>query len=902
MNPGAELSGADLFELLAAGRTHELRAVCTLTHKRGGRFNVLGFHTADSATEHELLEGWPQDRHVYVEINPTDVEHVPARGRSDEISVVRLSALFVDLDVKPGGFTDTAAAWSFVDKLEAAIEEPPSAVVETGSGGLQALWLVADAPTRTVDEAARAQALLEGWRRLVTRLAPDGVALDSVFDLPRIMRLPGTRHLEPGSGDGVVRGWRGPGDGLALPVWETRVADALGERPSESNGTPESTPEAAETKESTPEAAQAYADLPAALQRRSDALRDRILARLADELEEAGQWADDPAWRNDKGKGWRAITLDAAFTVARLVVTPWIGLDKTAGVAALNGRLPRAMREDTAVASAARITDATLERAARRPLEDPPWSGEPTGASTDFDVVPGGAVAGPGPLEKGAAAAEEGGDEEGDSLRKRLRARVLANYDIFPVSPNEARVYAQHKRGGRAEEVTKGFITRVADPADLDRATFTRAAKDVADVITDTCLGNPVRELSLRCATSPGRIVLDLGRRGDSTCVIVTADGWELADRPPSEIVFANPGYPLPLPERGGSLEELRELLGWDPEEPRWLLVKGWLVVAMRDGIVRPLLGLFGPQGSAKTTTGRFVASVLDPRPPSVLGGRLKEHVKEEDVMVMTTYIPAWDNISKVTPEQSDFLAMLATGYSVTNRKLFTDSGASRVSYKRTGVLTGLAIPRGVKPDAMDRILHIPVPPMESGARMGEEVLDQRWTIAHPRVLAGVLDLASGMLDRLEEATMLAARHRLQDYVTSLYALDPAAHDAFIEATADTRLDAAMEDPFIQTLVSWLAAEDGGAGDFEGTAEAIRKSAGEHLPDMWAGGDGTWWPRNARSFTEHLTINHEVLRAVGVTVGRRKSNGIRLTRLHFTDSVESVTNWLHNREADGQDG
>lgn len=91
-----------------------------------------------------------------------------------------LTALIADIDFKLRGEQAAAEAISHC-------AEPPSIIVNTG-GGFHCYWLL-DTP---MHDMARAASLLRRWGKLI----PDS---DIVFDLPRVLRLPGTlnRKYDP---------------------------------------------------------------------------------------------------------------------------------------------------------------------------------------------------------------------------------------------------------------------------------------------------------------------------------------------------------------------------------------------------------------------------------------------------------------------------------------------------------------------------------------------------------------------------------------------------------------------------------------------------------------------------------------------------------------------------------
>lgn len=113
------------------------------------------------------------------------------RGGHDDCAA--LPGLWVDIDIAGPGHRsagrlarDRPHAHQLVDAFPLA----PTAVIDTG-GGLQAWWLFGE--LHDVDEAT--DKLLAAWGATWNRLADQhGIDLDNVFDLPRIMRLPGTTN------------------------------------------------------------------------------------------------------------------------------------------------------------------------------------------------------------------------------------------------------------------------------------------------------------------------------------------------------------------------------------------------------------------------------------------------------------------------------------------------------------------------------------------------------------------------------------------------------------------------------------------------------------------------------------------------------------------------------------
>ena len=88
----------------------------------------------------------------------------------------------------------------------------------------------------------------------------------------------------------------------------------------------------------------------------------------------------------------------------------------------------------------------------------------------------------------------------------------------------------------------------------------------------------PRRSIHLRIAEQDGRLYLDLADE-HWRAVDVGPDGWRVIGCPP--VRFRRPAgmLPLPVPERGGSIETLRSFLNL-PNQNEFVLIVAWLLAA----------------------------------------------------------------------------------------------------------------------------------------------------------------------------------------------------------------------------------------------------------------------------------------------------------------------------------
>ena len=194
---GEALDFAGLLDVLGY-RPAEFVSVC---HKLNGSDD---FSTQVCAPEDApaVIAALPEGVDIYFGIHPTKGPARIKRGRGKNIDATRLSSLPADLDFSEGkcGSEDTAMA--IITELCEILGTPPSAVTHSG-GGLHPYWVIARPQSGSalgcldgyddIDAAVQPAALLARWKRTVKMVAKThGAKADSVFELARVLRVPGT--------------------------------------------------------------------------------------------------------------------------------------------------------------------------------------------------------------------------------------------------------------------------------------------------------------------------------------------------------------------------------------------------------------------------------------------------------------------------------------------------------------------------------------------------------------------------------------------------------------------------------------------------------------------------------------------------------------------------------------
>jgi hypothetical protein len=226
--------------------------------------------------------------------------------------------------------------------------------------------------------------------------------------------------------------------------------------------------------------------------------------------------------------------------------------------------------------------------------------------------------------------------------------------------------------------------------------------------------------------------------------VEIDASGWRVVESTSSHIRFRRPPgmLPLPMPESGGSLSELRKFFNVETDSDFHLIV-GWALSAFHPTGPYPLLILHGVQGSAKSTAARFGRLLVDPN-FSLLRCEPRE---PRDLMVAANnaWVISFDNISRLEPWLSDALCRLSTGGGFSTRTLYTDNEETIFNAKRPAIVNGIeeVATRG---DILDRSILLYLPVIRQKDRKEERVINQEFHAAHPRLFGALLDATSAAI------------------------------------------------------------------------------------------------------------------------------------------------------------
>lgn len=392
----------------------------------------------------------------------------------------------------------------------------------------------------------------------------------------------------------------------------------------------------------------------------------------------------------------------------------------------------------------------------------------------------------------------------------------------------------------------------------------------------------------LRLAAEGERIYLDLGR-ADGSVVEIGPEGWQVISHAP--VRFYQPGTlrSLPLPEPGGSLQDLQGLLNILPED--WSLVVSWLVAAFNPQGPYPILFLQGEQGTGKSTLGQMLKDLVDPGATA-----LRAYPRENrDLMLAAanSWVLSFDNLSHIPPWLSDSLCLLSTGGSFATRALYQDDEEVVINAARPVILTGIE-DLATRGDLLDRSLLLYLPTISPDQRTAQQVLWSRYEALRPQLLGALLDAVTLVLRQLPHVK-LEQLPRMADFALWSIAACPALGiepETFLEAYRQNQQathELTLADlPIVAALSALLEQQS----SWEGTATELHLALSQcYSPQRLRGNS---WPTSARGLSNLLRRLAPSLRSSGIEVHFRRTRQARL--IYIVNNQEAM------KEAEGEKG
>ncbi|HYE63524.1 MAG TPA: hypothetical protein VD997_16155 [Phycisphaerales bacterium] len=438
------------------------------------------------------------------------------------------------------------------------------------------------------------------------------------------------------------------------------------------------------------------------------------------------------------------------------------------------------------------------------------------------------------------------------------------------------------------------------------KAASAQALQDAISTLSgEAKFKGPQRQVCLRVAGLNGLVYLDLCDK-DWRAIEVSPSGWRVINSTTAPIrFFRRRGmHPLPSPQHGGSIEQLRPLVNL-PEDEQWVLFVGWLVGALRPTGPYGVLNVDGEQGSAKSTLCKMARRLIDPneadlrRPPR----------DERDVFISAGngWMCCYNNLSDLKPHLSDAICALATDGGFATRTLYENDDETIFKARRPVLLNGIEDVAD-RSDLIDRTVRLSLSPIAADVRLSETEIWRKFDEIRPAVLGALLTAVSAAL-RNFNSVRLPVKPRMADFAIWVTAAEEGLGwyggrfmAAYMANREGANASAVESSPVGAAVLQLLAQQPHWSGTGAELLDHIRVLTADPLVREWHGAAG------AKSLIGALRRLAPNLRAMGVEVnipvkgsGKFKRKIIQLEHRRTAGSAHPAAS-ADQGEADGAEG
>jgi putative DNA primase/helicase len=356
----------------------------------------------------------------------------------------------------------------------------------------------------------------------------------------------------------------------------------------------------------------------------------------------------------------------------------------------------------------------------------------------------------------------------------------------------------------------------------------------------------------------------------------MTAKGWDVTRSCPVKFARGGAMKPLPMPQRGGSIDTLRQHLNV-ADDASFTLVVAWMIAALRPGYAFPILAFEGEHGTAKSSNSKRIRALIDPNeaPARTLPR------EEGDILVSAcrTWIMCFDNLSGISDGTSDALCRVATGGGLGKRALYTDDDEVVLDVKRPLLLNGIdAIAN--RQDLADRLFLVRLEQLRT--RRTERALEAAFDADAPGILGALLDGAVAALANI--ATVhLDDLPRMADAAQWATAAEPGLGwtpgrfmAAWRELRRHTIESAVQASPVLEAIRTLLTKPEHLRG-WEGTARQLLNELNLVAGDDTKRTQG--WPKASHNLGSAVHRGAPMLRELGYKVSIRRTLAARTIEL-----------------------
>lgn len=436
--------------------------------------------------------------------------------------------------------------------------------------------------------------------------------------------------------------------------------------------------------------------------------------------------------------------------------------------------------------------------------------------------------------------------------------------------------HKEHKRLHSRAASIKSWISRLGADFLLETPTTTAINAVLMHLEGVAVYDGPEYDLFVRKAEMEDKIYVDIG---DETwrAIEISKEGWKVIDNCPVKFRRPKSLMPLPIPEEGGDIAELKNVVNASSDDS-WIKFTAWMVQAFWCKGPFVHLHVRGPQGSAKSAMAETAKNIIDPsRAPR---RHLPSSPRDLMMACQNEAIPSFDNVSEFADDIADTICIISTGGSSAARELYTDSDEALIYAKNPIIMNGIADP-SQRGDLLDRLMILDLDPIAEEDRVSEKEMNQKIEAMRAKILGALLDATVTGLNNVD-SVILRSSPRMADFAIWAIACCPVLGwspdkfmSCYLEARTTDQKELAEGNQLMMGLYH-LAKDkkDGWSGTSTELLTALNSDQAiikGHEPDDW--------PRKAQQVGTMVRRLVVPAQSMGINVRFRRSNGKNLIEI-----------------------
>lgn len=285
-----------------------------------------------------------------------------------------------------------------------------------------------------------------------------------------------------------------------------------------------------------------------------------------------------------------------------------------------------------------------------------------------------------------------------------------------------------------------------------------KSLKDAISFLKNEAKKAPLETMEYRILSIGKEVLYDLSD-DLGQYVKITPSGWSVMQGSPEHFIQGPDERPQTMPSKCGNIDLLKKYV--NIAERDWFLFAAYLVSCFLPNIQHPILNINGANGSGKSTLVKLVKSLVDPSDSDLENFELNS-ISDLSARLSSAYYVAFDNLSKLTKRESDFLCKVVTGASFSKRALYSNNNVFTVKIKKPISINGI-VDVVESPDLAQRCVFFQTVAIDDNARKVDERFWQEFDQDKPIILAGVFEILSNAM-KLHEKCKVTNLQRMADF------------------------------------------------------------------------------------------------------------------------------------------